>query len=193
MSRFRMGNKPRIVIAFLVAGGMALFLGLALYIPTVEAAQPFQIITSTPMEDGAIVHIVQDGENLASISEVYGVSMADLRGLNGMAPTSNLIFPGQKLIIRLPLPPTETPTITATVQRPTRTPTMVTPTRTPRPTRTVTPTYIPSATRNPAVAAVSDFFDSSQRPLLIAMIIICIVGLAWTLWAGFRPTNQGKD
>jgi hypothetical protein len=141
------------------------------------------------MADGAIVHIVEDGENLASIAEVYGVSMADIRGLNGMAPTSNLIFPGQKLIIRLPLPPTETPTLTPSVPRPTRTPTVVTATRTPRATRTVTPTLIPSATPNPSSAAVSGFFARSQRLLLLAMAFICAVGLVWTLWSGFRPSR----
>ena len=107
-----------------------------------------------------------------------------------MAPTSNLIFPGQQLIIRLALPPTETPTLTATVPRPTRTPTVVTLTRTPRATRTATPTLLPNATSNPSAAAVSGFFASAQRPLLIAMGLFCAVGLVWTLWSGFRPSTR---
>lgn len=190
MFRNLRGYMPRISIAFWIASGLALCLGLVLGLPVVEAAGPAQIITSTPMEDGAIVHIVQDGENLAGISEVYNISMVDIRGLNGMAPESNLIFPGQKLIIRLPLPPTETPTLAPTIPRPTRTPTQVSPTRTPRPTRTATPTLLPSATSNPAVSAISGFYQSNQRVLLIAMLIVCAAGLVWTLWAGFRPASR---
>lgn len=152
-------------------------------------APRMQIPTSTPGEDGSIVHIVQQDESLASISESYGISMADLRSLNSMAPSSNLIFPGQKLIIRLPQPPTETPTFTPTMPRPTRTPTLVIPTRTPRPTGTVTPTLVPSPTTNPGIAALNGFLESNHETLLYAMIGVCACGLIWTLWSGFRKRS----
>jgi hypothetical protein len=187
MPPFPRGLRPRLVLLFLCAVGIILIFNLVTGSPAVQAAWPAQILTSTPMPDGAIVHIVQEGENLASIAEAYGASMPDIRALNGMAPTSNLIFPGQSLIIRLPLPATETPTPTITVPRPTRTPTVITPSRTPRPTRTVTPTLPPSATPNPAEAAVTNFFSVNQRRLIIVMIVLCSAGLAWTLWSGFRP------
>ena len=186
MSRTPRGSLPLLAAVLLFACAAA----LPLRSSAVSAAAPAQILTSTPMEDGAIVHFVQDGENLASIAEAYSISMADTRGLNGMAPTSNLIFPGQKLIIRLPLPPTETPTLTPTVPRPTRTPTPVIPTRTPRPTRTITATLLPSETPNPAAAAVDGFFSQNQRALLISMAAVCAAGLAWTLWSGFRPSKH---
>jgi LysM repeat protein len=188
MSRFQRANTPRKHFLYLLAGGIALTFWLAFCLPPVQAALAPQIVTTTPMPDGAIVHVVQSGENLASISEAYGVSMADIRGLNGMAANSNLIFPGQNLIIRLPLPPTETPTLTPSVPRPTRTPTLVTPTRTPRATRTVTPTLLPSPTRDPAAALAANFFTANQRLLLIGMIAVCALGLIGTLWAGFRPS-----
>lgn len=149
-------------------------------------APPMDIVTSTPMADGAIVHIVQQDETLATISSAYGISMADLRSLNAMAPTSNLIYPGQKLIIRLAQPPTATPTATATVPRPTRTPTVVTPTRTPRPTGTATTTPTPTITPNPVKAALNGFIDQNRSTLLIGMIAFCALGLFWTLWGGFR-------
>ncbi len=153
----------------------------------VAAAELSQgIPVSTPMEDGAIVHIVADGENLAGIAEAYGISMDEIRGLNGMAPTSNLIFPGQRLIIRLAPTVTITPTITPVTPRPTRTPTPVLPTRTPAPTSTPAPTLTPTPTTNPVVAAASGFVSSYRRPLLIGMIVLCAVGLVWTLWSGFR-------
>lgn len=175
--------------------GLVLALSL-LFIAIVSAAEPAfaqkdaapqqDILTSTPLADGSIVHIVQQDETLATIAQAYGVSMDAIRGMNGMAATSNLIFPGQKLIIRLPQPPTATPTLTATVPRPTRTPTVATPTRTPRPTRTPTITPTPTATPNPAVAAVSGFVDGNRQVLLAGMVALCAIGLGWTLWSGFR-------
>lgn len=163
---------------------LALLLGLAA-LRTAPVQAQSGIVTNTPMADGSIVHIVREGENLASIAEAYGVSMADIRGMNGMAPTSNLIFPGQTLIIRLPLPATATPTLTPTVPRPTRTPTPLVPTRTPAPTRTVTPTLIPTPTPNPLVSAVEGFMDRSRHSLLIGMVALCAAGLVWVLATGF--------
>jgi hypothetical protein len=91
--------------------------------PSIPAsAQGSGIIPSTPMADGAVVHIVGDGETLAGIAEAYGVSMITIRELNGLAPDSTLIFPGQKLIIQLAPTPTLTPTITPVTPRPPRAP-----------------------------------------------------------------------
>lgn len=186
MSQHPRGWLPRLIVVLLLAGGMVFCAGGAANLPRVLA----QILTSTPQPDGSIVHIVQDGENLASIAEAYGVTMADIRGMNGMAPTSNLIFPGQTLIIRLPLPPTETPTMTPSVVRPTRTPTQVVPTRTPRPTRTPTATLLPSETPNPINRIVPNLLEDHRRELLISMAVVCGIGLLWTIWAGFRPSRS---
>lgn len=169
------------LICFFVAWGLAF---LAIPVNAEDLQQG--IITATPQPDGSIVHVVQEGETLATIAEAYGVSMAEIRALNGLAPTANLIFPGERLIIRIAPTPTETPTITPTVPRPTRTPTPVTPTRTPVPTRTPAPTLTPTPTPHPVVQAVSGFVEVNRRPLLIGMVVICAVGLIWTLWAGFR-------
>ena len=144
------------------------------------------LATSTPGEDGSIIHIVQKDESLASISEAYGISMSNLLSQNGMAGNSPLIFPGQKLIIRPAQPPTETPTLTPTVPRPTRTPTLIIPTRTPRPTRTATETPLASITPDPVLVATTEFWDANHLYLLYAMIAFCAIGLLWTLWAGFR-------
>lgn len=158
---------------------------IAIAQPAAASEAQQRIITSTPMADGAIVHFVADGETLASIAEAYGVSMIEIRALNGLAPDSSSIFPDQKLIIRLAPTLTITPTITPVTPRPTRSPTPVTPTRTPAPSRTPAPTLTPTPTLNPIVAAASGFFDSYRRPLLIVMIALCAVGLAWTVWSGF--------
>ena len=98
---------------------------------TGEAAIPFPL--ATPASDGAIIHVVEEGQNLITIAQAYKISLAELFSLNSLTDQS-VIFPGQKLFIKLtdrtpepivtatsipttPPPPTPSPT-----RRPTRTP-----------------------------------------------------------------------
>ncbi len=87
--------------------------------------------TATPLPDGTLVHIVQHGETLFSIARRYGVTVEQLRRLNGIG-SDNLIHTGQRLVIST-APVTATPTPT------------VRPTPTPLPTATATPTPRPAA------------------------------------------------
>jgi len=152
-----------------------------------EAAAPLALIlTSTPGADGSIIHVVQTEESLASIAESYGITIGALVAQNGLASNTGMIFPGQRLIILPPQPPTETPTFTPTVPRPTRTPTPFIPTRTPRPTLTGTPTPLPSPTTDPMLTSVNNLWETNRTYLLYAMIAICGLGLILTLWTGFR-------
>jgi LysM repeat protein len=86
------------------------------------AMVPF--VVSTPGEDGAIFHEVKPGQAAWTIAVKYGIPLADLLALNGLAENSWL-HPGDVLVIRPPDAPTTTPT------RPPAT-------RTPRPTATAT-------------------------------------------------------
>ena len=82
--------------------------------PISGTAVPFDfLVTSTPNEDGSIIHIVRYGETLWSITQSYGVSVDDIRRLNGMAEDSTLIQIGQKLLIRMAH--TVTPTVSGEV------------------------------------------------------------------------------
>ncbi|HSF81244.1 MAG TPA: LysM peptidoglycan-binding domain-containing protein [Anaerolineales bacterium] len=104
-------------------------------IPTQEVVIPIQ--AATPGPDGSIVHIVQQGQTLIGIANVYQIELSTLLNQNGLS-LSSLIFPGDRLIIK---PAEATPTqMTATAVTPTVTPTRASPT--PRVTRTprVTPT-----------------------------------------------------
>jgi LysM repeat protein len=102
------------------------------------------VVVSTPNENGAIYHIVQYGQTLEMIAAAYGISLAELRSLNGFPEGASDIYIGQSLIIRVSQPPTETPTLTPTTPPSTRTPRSITPimTPTPYPTATATPRSI---------------------------------------------------
>ncbi|MEN6409694.1 MAG: CAP domain-containing protein [Anaerolineaceae bacterium] len=110
--------------------------------PTPVPIEALSTVTANP--DGSIIHVVKYGQALITIAQAYGVTVEEIRALNGMGPTDNSIYVGQKLYIRAAYTPTPSPTITQTSPPPTRTPTM---TRTPvTPTVTRTPTLSPTPT-----------------------------------------------
>ncbi len=68
--------------------------------------------TASPAADGSVTHIVGDGQTLWSIAVVYGVTIAEIRSLNGMLWDNEVIVPGQELVIYPANPDTAfTPTI----------------------------------------------------------------------------------
>jgi LysM repeat protein len=92
--------------------------------------------TSTPGPDGSVIHVVKAGETLQIIALSYGVSVQTILDNNGLK-SSNIIYPDQTLVIRLPAGET-TPGANRTVGAPTATQTIA-PTFTPRPPATETP------------------------------------------------------
>lgn len=58
------------------------------------------LITCTPAADGSIIHTVGYGQTLWGIAQVYGVSINEIRKLNGLADDATFLIPGQKLIIQ---------------------------------------------------------------------------------------------
>jgi LysM repeat protein len=92
---------------------------------------PFLPATVTPQADGSIIHTVRDGETLINIALAYTIPLKDLLEMNNLTSES-VIFPGEKLTVRLASTPTATAAITST-----HTPRPATPTR--RATRTPTP------------------------------------------------------
>jgi len=72
--------------------------GFTLLVPVRYGVPPDAIATEAFREapvDGPSVHRVRRGETLARIAERYGVSVADLKRLNGLATTS--VSPGRRL------------------------------------------------------------------------------------------------
>lgn len=88
--------------------------GAAEFVPEEAVEQPavvVPIVIATPREDGAIVHVVQDGQTAWAIAARYGVPLDDLLAINHVDGNATL-HPGDELIIRLgedqqpPPPPT---------------------------------------------------------------------------------------
>lgn len=130
------------------------------------------VVTSTPNSDGSISLIVQPGQTLWSIAIAYGMHIDEIKSLNKL--TSDTVYVGQPLILRLAPTITITPTITVTPPLPTRTPApsqyLKLPTRTSFPTATATPTPI-----------VPGLGSIDRRTLGIIIIAVCALGLAGVL------------
>lgn len=109
--------------------------------PTPVPLTPLQKLT--PASDGRYYHTVTEGQNLAWIASLYGISATDLMAWNYLN-TSSVIYPGEKLLLQV------TPPATATF-------TPLPPTETPLPTPTITPslTLSPTSTRQPTSTALS--------------------------------------
>lgn len=105
---------------------------------------------STPAADGSIIHIVQAGQTLWTISAYYGVDIDVLRQLNNL-PASPLLRIGQEIIVQPAVTPTPSPAPTRDITRepvpsPTSTRKAVTPTARPSPSPTPGPTVQPLGT-----------------------------------------------
>jgi LysM repeat protein len=156
---------------------------------------------ATPGPDGAILHTVKEGQTMWDIASAYKLSLSDLYAINGLTDQS-VIFPGERLLIRLPdktltpstpttgtpaeaavsgTPPSGTPAsgstqVTSTL-RP-ATPTPETPTR-----AAITHTSSP-ATETPAMVSLQPSPSDSGAarkgldPVLIAIGAVGMIGAA---------------
>lgn len=134
------------------------------------------IATSTPNPDGAIVHVVQPGDTLGTLSVAYDVPLKELLTLNKLTMTS-VIYPGQKIIIR--------PAHTITPTQPTGTPTRR-PTSTPWPTSTRTAPTALLPTQTPSAVTLRPSASAGGAVLAIIVVSLFAAG-AITLW-GARKT-----
>lgn len=139
------------------------------------------VITNTPQIDGSIFHEVLDGQSLWSIATTYNISIAEIIAWNNLLPTP-IIFPGERLLVRVAPTSTVTPTVTLTSVPPTRT---ITPTVTPKtPTVTPTITMTPSPTSKPFFSFQK--IDPSQRKWIgIALVGFCAIGFLAVVLVGF--------
>lgn len=103
-----MYSRQAIYILGLIAT-VALLIGLGGQLPVEASPQgQTQFLTPTPMPDGRIIYIVQEGDSLWTIAALSGLSVEEVRALNGIQP-NDFISPGMELILGLggPARPTE--------------------------------------------------------------------------------------
>ncbi len=139
--------------------------------PTPRPLTPIEKLT--PASDGKYYHVVQSGETLSWIADLYQVKVDDLMSWNGLN-ASSILQVGEKLLLQVtpPAPPTATP------GPPTATPTA---TLTPTPTRTSPPR--PSDTPAPAAAA-----PGGALWMLLVPVSLAVGGLFLVVF--FRRKNR---
>jgi LysM repeat protein len=132
------------------------------------------VITSTPLEDGTVYHIVQPEEALWSIALAYNLTIDELKRMNQLS--SNNIFIGQKLLISKHEVSTATlePTITVTLGISTSTATHPV-----TPTTTFTPTPLPAPPAS----------GQSGRMVVSAIVIVALLAAGLGVWLSRKKPN----
>ncbi len=127
----------------------------------------------TPSSDGNYYHIVQSGEYLAWIADLYDINLSELMAWNGLNSTS-IIRPGQQLLLRVTPPVTDTPIPPQPSVTPTATQTPLAPTSTPE-----ASTALPTTT--PTADALAQPTPSAIGVLLVVVLVatsLLVLGLA---------------
>ena len=138
--------------------------------PTPRPLTPIEMLT--PESDGNYYHTVSSGETISWISAYYGVGMGELMIWNGLS-SSSIIIPGQKLLLQVTPPATETPVPPPATS--TRLPTAtLAPSPTPESPTALAPS--PTAARVEALAA-SPFAGEQGIATLIWFVILAAGGL----------------
>ncbi len=146
--------------------------------PAENTPVPFpQMATSTPNEEGDIIHVVKYGETLWTISEAYDVPPGEIMRNNGFPEDRITIFEGQALIIRFAPEQSPTPTATITPIPNTLTPT---PTKTPYATATPIPTPTPTAPPSVVLRTLGD-----GKTVGMGLILASGLGLILVIYLGF--------
>lgn len=129
--------------------------------------------TVTPADDGSIIHVIQSGQTLWNVAIAYGVKIIDLAALNpGISVENPVVYPGQKIVVRMASTPTPSLIPSQTPLPPTKTPKL---TFTPRLTRTITTE--PTVTPPPLLPEVPSLGSKDSRSLGIVVIAVSVLGL----------------
>lgn len=130
--------------------------------PTLSAIQKL-----TPDASGNYYHVVQSGETLSGIANLYDVPLADLMNWNGLGAAS-VIIPNQKLLLRVTPPATATSTSApATI------------------TLTPSPSFTPSPPTETATVEVLPAEESTNGLGLGIIFVLGIVLIGGVLWWRF--------
>jgi uncharacterized protein YkwD/LysM repeat protein len=142
------------------------------------------IITSTPNEDGSVLHPILQGQVLYNIAVAYGVTVNELVTLNRLSPSNPIIYQGNDLLIVPSSSPTISPTASETPIPPTDT---LVPTSTmPPPKPTNTPSTTPTPTRKPFFPEISTFEGGGQQKLGTILIVVSILGIGLIVFGSLK-------
>jgi len=139
---------------------------------------------STPRDDGSVVHIVGFGQTLWEIAVSYGVTIDDIRRLNGIPADSVVIQPGQELLIRAGDRPAD-PTASSVAELPVVT---LAP-----PTALLLPTEPIQASATPTLLPTPVASDGSERHAgagVAVALAVAIIGLSIAAVLGFRQAHE---
>ncbi len=134
------------------------------------------VIVSTPLSDGTVKHIVQDGQTLWTIAAVYNISLEVLNQINGFEPDT-VLLPGDEVIIQPSYTPTSTPIGEPSATLPLRfshTPSLTAPEGTPvlfKPSTAAATEHLPIEPR---------FQSSGKNPTIIILAVIISGGTLLT-------------
>ena len=153
--------------------------------PTPVPLTPLQKLT--PAADGKYYHTVTEGQTLVWIASLYGITYTDLMAWNYLN-TSSVIYPGERLLLQVTPPATNTPTLVPATETP-----LPSPTITPSPLPTATQTFLPSPTTIVTLAESNPGQNSNNWLLLLAVgavsvAIIIVIGTQKSK----RRNNPGK-
>ncbi len=138
------------------------------------------VATATPDEDGIIIHTVQYGETLWTISQAYDVPIDQILRNSAMSLTTTAVLEGQELIIQTATEATPTVSPTVTEIPPTPTATQPRPTLTPFPTRTPAPTLTPTQPPSFVHQALGH-----GKTVGVGLILVSGLGLILVIYFGF--------
>ena len=155
-----------------------------------STSTPSQTTTSQTaawVGDGAIVHVVNPGDFLLTIAQKYGVTVADIRTLNGIAANNDIIYPGQKLLIRAAFTPTASPSPTDTEPPPTST---LAPSSTQAPPATLTLAPTVTLAALPQLPTPISNESNQGQSTIIILVVVFGLGLIGLIVAYFLRKNQ---
>ena len=152
-------------------------------LPTLDWIMP--VITSTPKDDGQVIHEVQVGQSLWGIADVYGTTVQAIRSLNNMG-ADDLVYPGELLLIRnepTPIPSTATlaPTHTLSPATPTLTATSLPTSEAPE-LVSITPTLTAISPSEPVRVASSVW-------TVITIVVVALFMAGLVTWLSVRERD----
>jgi len=141
----------------------------------------YGVVTATPQYDGTVIHVVQYGQSLESIADAYGVTVEELRTLNGFTPDFTAIWPDDELVIKEGTGETA-PTATKTAEVPPEA-TALTATATIR---------VPTTAQPTATLTTETEVNNEQPPLTAGLLLVIFCGLGLVIMV-VVSTIKGKD